>query len=125
MSNPFFQFMSRVVARMRSAGREKPQAAGDSSLRPPPAKQDNQMHSLYQRRLGLAGLATMNGSQRKGQNSVVRSGRQRRKAFEKEQDALIEAAWKRWGDVENMPPEERAKLHRQIDRLHREYCGRQ
>ncbi|MBV7394652.1 hypothetical protein [Mameliella sediminis] len=79
------------------------------------------MHALYQKRLGLAGLATMNGSHRKGENAVLRSGRQRRKAFEKKQDALIEAAWKRWGDVENMPPEEQSKLHRQIDRLHREY----
>ena len=81
------------------------------------------MHAPHQQRLGLAGLATMNGSRKRGSNTVLRSARQRRKAYVKAEDALIKAAWRTWGDVENMPPEERAALHQRIERLRKEYLA--
>ena len=81
------------------------------------------MHTAYQKNLGLAGLATMNGSRKSGRNAMLRSPRQRRKAFERQQDELIKAAWKRWGEVENMPIEEQAKLHSEITRLEEIFLG--
>lgn len=81
------------------------------------------MHTNYQKNLGLAGLTTMNGSRKAGRNTMLRSPRQRRKAFEKEQNALIKAAWKYWGEVENMPADAQAKLHDDIARLRQDFLG--
>ena len=79
------------------------------------------MHAPHQQRLGLAGLATMNGSRKKGSNTVLRSARQRRKAYAKAEDALIKAAWQTWGEVENMPLEAQAELEVKIARLHQRF----
>lgn len=79
------------------------------------------MNAPYQKRLGLAGLATMNGSSHKSANNVLRSPRQRRRAFEKEQDKLIVAAWRKWGDLENMPLDAHVELQEKIDRLQTDF----
>ncbi|MEP3441208.1 MAG: hypothetical protein ABJN72_07010 [Sulfitobacter sp.] len=70
------------------------------------------------------GIALQNGSGRKArQNRHIRTSRQRRKVFDKMQNALIVAAWKRWGDPDAMPADEREKLHKQIACLRQEYIG--
>lgn len=56
------------------------------------------MHAPHQQRLGLAGLASMNGSRKRGSNTVLRSARQRRKGFEKEAGAVIRAFEARYPD---------------------------
>jgi hypothetical protein len=56
------------------------------------------MHAPHQKRLGLAGIATMNGSRKRGSNTVLRSGRQRRKGFEKEAGPVIRAFETRYPD---------------------------
>ncbi len=56
------------------------------------------MHAPHQKRLGLAGIATMNGSRRRGSNSVLRSARQRRKGFEREAGPVIRAFEVRYPD---------------------------
>ncbi|OWY04703.1 hypothetical protein B6V75_00685 [Thioclava sp. F1Mire-8] len=81
------------------------------------------MHAPHQKRLGLAGLASMNGSRKRGSNAVLRSTRQRRKAYVKAEDALIDEARKRWGKVDNMPPEAQAKLEAKIAHLHQTFFG--
>ena len=81
------------------------------------------MHAPHQKRLGLAGIATMNGSRKRGSNTVLRSARQRRKAYRKAEDALIEAAWRKWGEVDNIPEAEKTALHQKIERLHQNYLG--
>lgn len=81
------------------------------------------MHAPHQQRLGLAGLASMNGSRKRGSNTVLRSARQRRKAYVKAEDALIEAAWRMWGEVDNMPEAEKTALHKKIESLHQKFFG--
>lgn len=81
------------------------------------------MHAPHQRQLGLAGLAMMNGSRTSGRNAVLRSPRQRQKALEKEGNALVKAAQKRWGKAENMPDHEAGKLQAKLERLRFEYLG--
>ncbi|OOY05283.1 hypothetical protein [Thioclava sp. F28-4] len=81
------------------------------------------MHAPHQKRLGLAGLASMNGSRKRGSNTVLRSARQRRKAYVKAEDALIDEARKRWGKVENMPLDAQAELEEKIFRLHQTFFG--
>lgn len=81
------------------------------------------MHAPHQQRLGLAGLASMNGSRKRGSNTVLRSARQRRKAYVKAEDALLDEARKKWGKVENMPQEAKAKFEERIARLHRTFLG--
>ena len=71
------------------------------------------------------GLAIKNGGGRKvKQDRHIRSARQRRKAFEKAKDALLTAAWKRWGHGDNVPPEVDASLRAKIARLREKYLGK-
>lgn len=56
------------------------------------------MHAPHQQRLGLAGLATMNGSRKRGSNTMLRSARQRQKGFEKEAGVAIRAFEARYPD---------------------------
>lgn len=81
------------------------------------------MHAPHQQRLGLAGLASMNGSRKRGSNTVLRSARQRRKAYVKAEDALTDEARKKWGKVENMPLDAQAELDEKIARLHQRFFG--
>lgn len=72
--------------------------------------------------IGIA-IHGQNGRKTRG-NSHLRSARQRRRAFQKAQDALLIAAWKRWGHVDNVPPDVDAKLRVEVARLHQHYLGR-
>lgn len=56
-------------------------------------------------------------------NTHIRSARQRRRAFQKAQDALLIAAWKRWGHVDNVPPDVDAKLRAEVAQLREHYLG--
>lgn len=57
-------------------------------------------HPSFHQTLGLAGIGTMNGGRRKGANAVLRSPRQRRKAYDKEAAQLVVAFRKRHPGVE-------------------------
>lgn len=67
-------------------------------------------HPAHHKALSAAGIASNVGSGRKGQNAVLRSARQRRKAFRKAEDKLIYAAYLRWGTTDAMPLEDQGIL---------------
>lgn len=82
------------------------------------------MNAPFQKRLGLAGLATMNGSTRKSANHVLRSPRQRRRAFEKAAARLISDFERRFPDCPRPETlEERDTLSRENADF-AEFCGK-
>jgi hypothetical protein len=64
------------------------------------------------------------GGRKVKQDRNVRSARQRRKAYEKHERALIVAEWKKWGSVEAMPIQEQTNLDRRLNLLHSAFLGR-
>lgn len=61
------------------------------------------------------------GGRKTKQDRHIRSARQRRKAYKKEQDALLLAVWKHWGDLDKMPLAEQAKVDALLSRLRSKY----